>query len=217
MYELASRLDLGLSCPEDLFDLEFFVDDPAPFYKFAKVRKIVRKLYNVRATDRTLAWFVMLEPRSTLADEHIFGISCTRQSVRRVSAEESRKDEGHTTAGTFPSNVLAWMSMKYAIVSTGRCSDRTCELYLQSSTWLCVGSDFILSRMPPTSRKCVPCSLSLTIALRVWLLCLAWRVADPTGTLSRELCPIADAPFSSCARRPEKAAQELQPEHRWAW
>lgn len=38
MYDIASRLDLGLSCPEDLFDLEFFTDDPAPFFKFARVR-----------------------------------------------------------------------------------------------------------------------------------------------------------------------------------
>ncbi|CAM9234649.1 unnamed protein product [Scytosiphon promiscuus] len=37
VYDLASRLDLGLSCAEDLFDLEFFVDDPEPFFKFAKV------------------------------------------------------------------------------------------------------------------------------------------------------------------------------------
>lgn len=37
VYEMASRLDLGLTCPEDLFDLEFFTDDPAPFFKFAKV------------------------------------------------------------------------------------------------------------------------------------------------------------------------------------
>jgi len=27
---------LGLSCPEDLFDLDFFQHDPAPFFKFAK-------------------------------------------------------------------------------------------------------------------------------------------------------------------------------------
>ena len=37
VYHLASQLDLGLSCPEDLFDLEFFTDDPEPFFKFAKV------------------------------------------------------------------------------------------------------------------------------------------------------------------------------------
>ncbi|CAN0011206.1 unnamed protein product, partial [Laminaria digitata] len=36
VYDLASRLDLGLTCPEDLFDLEFFTDDPEPFFKFAK-------------------------------------------------------------------------------------------------------------------------------------------------------------------------------------
>jgi len=28
--------ELGLTCPEDLFDLECFQDDPRPFYKFAK-------------------------------------------------------------------------------------------------------------------------------------------------------------------------------------
>ncbi|CAM9302161.1 unnamed protein product [Ectocarpus sp. 12 AP-2014] len=37
VYDLVSRLDLGLSSAEDLFDLEFFVDDPEPFFKFAKV------------------------------------------------------------------------------------------------------------------------------------------------------------------------------------
>lgn len=43
VYDLASRLDLGLTCPEDLFDLEFFTDDPEPFFKFAKVRCIKMK------------------------------------------------------------------------------------------------------------------------------------------------------------------------------
>lgn len=38
VYDLVSRLDLGLSSAEDLFDLEFFVDDPEPFFKFAKAR-----------------------------------------------------------------------------------------------------------------------------------------------------------------------------------
>eukprot|EP00934_Nitzschia_sp_Nitz4_P001355 Nitzschia sp. Nitz4//scaffold2_size372955//333736//338351//NITZ4_000472-RA/size372955-processed-gene-0.138-mRNA-1//-1//CDS//3329546925//1355//frame0 len=36
---LYSNLDtesLGLSCPEDLFDLSFFMDEPGPFYAFAK-------------------------------------------------------------------------------------------------------------------------------------------------------------------------------------
>lgn len=36
---LYSTLDteaLGLSCPEDLFDLSFFMDEPGPFYAFAK-------------------------------------------------------------------------------------------------------------------------------------------------------------------------------------
>lgn len=28
--------NLGLTCPEDLFDLEFFTSDPLPFYRFAK-------------------------------------------------------------------------------------------------------------------------------------------------------------------------------------
>ena len=37
VYDLVPRLDLGLGCAEDLFDLEFFVHDPAPFFKFAKV------------------------------------------------------------------------------------------------------------------------------------------------------------------------------------
>lgn len=45
MYDLASRLDLGLSCAEDLFDLEFFVDDPEPFFKFAKVTNATRRIY----------------------------------------------------------------------------------------------------------------------------------------------------------------------------
>eukprot|EP00903_Cladosiphon_okamuranus_P010135 g9597.t1 len=37
VYDLVPRLDLGLGCAEDLFDLEFFVHDPEPFFKFAKV------------------------------------------------------------------------------------------------------------------------------------------------------------------------------------
>ena len=28
--------DLGLSCPEELFDWEIFKEDPRPFYRFAK-------------------------------------------------------------------------------------------------------------------------------------------------------------------------------------
>mmetsp|Transcript_1099 Transcript_1099/g.1654 ORF Transcript_1099/g.1654 Transcript_1099/m.1654 type:complete len:376 (-) Transcript_1099:1575-2702(-) len=35
IYELAGEMDLGLPQPECLFDLEYFADDPAPFYKFA--------------------------------------------------------------------------------------------------------------------------------------------------------------------------------------
>lgn len=38
--------ELGLSCPEDLFDLEHFQHDPQPFYKFAKA------LYFPLGTDR---------------------------------------------------------------------------------------------------------------------------------------------------------------------
>ena len=32
---LASQQELGLTCPEDLFDIETFRDDPRPFFKFA--------------------------------------------------------------------------------------------------------------------------------------------------------------------------------------
>lgn len=45
---MVPRLDLGLGCAEDLFDLEFFVHDPEPFFKFAKVRfTTVNKLISV--------------------------------------------------------------------------------------------------------------------------------------------------------------------------
>mmetsp|Transcript_17787 Transcript_17787/g.29396 ORF Transcript_17787/g.29396 Transcript_17787/m.29396 type:complete len:288 (-) Transcript_17787:1555-2418(-) len=36
LYATLDSQELGLSCPEDLFDLDFFSDDPSPFYKFAK-------------------------------------------------------------------------------------------------------------------------------------------------------------------------------------
>lgn len=36
LYSQLDLEDLGLSCPEDLFDLSFFQDEPGPFYAFAK-------------------------------------------------------------------------------------------------------------------------------------------------------------------------------------
>jgi len=35
LYSTLDAQDLGLSCPEDLFDWEFFQEDPRPFFKFA--------------------------------------------------------------------------------------------------------------------------------------------------------------------------------------
>jgi NAD-dependent SIR2 family protein deacetylase len=45
LYETLDAEALGLSCPEDLFDLAFFQHDPVPFYKFA------RQLYFPNAAD----------------------------------------------------------------------------------------------------------------------------------------------------------------------
>ena len=36
LYANLSCSSLGLTCPEDLFDLNFFNEDPSPFYKFSK-------------------------------------------------------------------------------------------------------------------------------------------------------------------------------------
>ena len=36
LYSTLDTEGLGLSCPEDLFDLSFFQDEPGPFYAFAK-------------------------------------------------------------------------------------------------------------------------------------------------------------------------------------
>lgn len=36
LYSTLDTQKLGLSCPEDLFDLQFFSDEPGPFYSFAK-------------------------------------------------------------------------------------------------------------------------------------------------------------------------------------
>jgi NAD-dependent SIR2 family protein deacetylase len=36
LYSTLDTEELGLSCPEDLFDLSFFQDEPGPFYSFAK-------------------------------------------------------------------------------------------------------------------------------------------------------------------------------------
>lgn len=36
LYSTLDTEELGLSCPEDLFDVSFFFDDPGPFYRFAK-------------------------------------------------------------------------------------------------------------------------------------------------------------------------------------
>lgn len=36
LYSTLDTEELGLSCPEDLFDLSFFQDEPGPFYAFAK-------------------------------------------------------------------------------------------------------------------------------------------------------------------------------------
>jgi len=35
VYNTLNYHELGLTCPEDLFDIEFFNDDPKPFFKFA--------------------------------------------------------------------------------------------------------------------------------------------------------------------------------------
>ena len=35
LYNTLNYQDLGLSCAEDLFDLEAFTDDPRPFFRFA--------------------------------------------------------------------------------------------------------------------------------------------------------------------------------------
>ena len=35
VYNTLNYQELGLTCPEDLFDIEFFNDDPKPFFKFA--------------------------------------------------------------------------------------------------------------------------------------------------------------------------------------
>ena len=35
VYNTLNYEELGLTCPEDLFDIEFFNDDPKPFFKFA--------------------------------------------------------------------------------------------------------------------------------------------------------------------------------------
>jgi len=35
VYNILNYEELGLTCPEDLFDIEFFNDDPKPFFKFA--------------------------------------------------------------------------------------------------------------------------------------------------------------------------------------
>jgi NAD-dependent SIR2 family protein deacetylase len=36
LYSTLNIDDLGLSCPEDLFDWDFFQEDPTPFFKFAR-------------------------------------------------------------------------------------------------------------------------------------------------------------------------------------
>jgi NAD-dependent SIR2 family protein deacetylase len=36
LYSTLDTNELGLSCPEDLFDWDFFQEDPSPFYKFAR-------------------------------------------------------------------------------------------------------------------------------------------------------------------------------------
>ena len=35
VYNTLNYQEIGLTCPEDLFDIEFFNDDPKPFFKFA--------------------------------------------------------------------------------------------------------------------------------------------------------------------------------------
>ncbi|CAM9971438.1 unnamed protein product, partial [Ectocarpus fasciculatus] len=62
VYDLVSRLDLGLSCAEDLFDLEFFVDDPEPFFNF-----LARVLYPGNyVPSRTHRFIKALETRGKL-------------------------------------------------------------------------------------------------------------------------------------------------------
>lgn len=61
VYQLVGELNLGLGSPEDLFDINFFKDDPRPFYKFA--RALYPGNYDPSPTHRFLK---MLEDRGKL-------------------------------------------------------------------------------------------------------------------------------------------------------
>jgi NAD-dependent SIR2 family protein deacetylase len=111
LYSTLDTEELGLSCPEDLFDLSFFQDEPGPFYSFAK------NLYFPKGEDVPVEpsdshkLLAMLEQRKMLLRiysqnidglENVAGVSnkricyahgslrwasCTR-CLRKVSSEE---------------------------------------------------------------------------------------------------------------------------------
>jgi NAD-dependent SIR2 family protein deacetylase len=64
LYETLDAEGLGLSCPEDLFDLAFFQEDPRPFYKFA------RQLYFPNAADTSSDAKSSKEHRVHPSDSH---------------------------------------------------------------------------------------------------------------------------------------------------
>ncbi|EED92342.1 predicted protein, partial [Thalassiosira pseudonana CCMP1335] len=54
LYNTLNYQELGLSSPEDLFDIETFLDDPTPFYRFAKTLYPGKVIPS--ASHRFLAW-----------------------------------------------------------------------------------------------------------------------------------------------------------------
>eukprot|EP00978_Attheya_sp_CCMP212_P003063 scaffold6251_cov52-Attheya_sp.AAC.1 len=119
LYSTLDAKGLGLGCPEDLFDLTFFLEDPRPFYRFAAQSNIYSTLTEPSTSHKFLSFLeqhdMLLRVYTQNIDglEQVAGLSsekveyahgslqwaeCTRCHLRMESSEITP----HIFAGTVP-------------------------------------------------------------------------------------------------------------------
>lgn len=102
LYSKLDPFELGLSCPEELFDLHFFLENPEPFYKFA------RNLYYPLGTNE----------RVIPSDSHkLLSLFEQRKMLLRVYSQNI--DGLEETAGISPKKIIyAHGSLQWATCLT---------------------------------------------------------------------------------------------------
>ena len=117
LYNTLNASSLGLLCAEDLFDLDFFVDNPAPFYRFS-----AQLFPGTIKPSRTHEFLALLEQRRKLLRcytqnidnlEHLAGVSDEKlvfahgslraaQCLKCKNLVDASKIKDNVTAGTVP-------------------------------------------------------------------------------------------------------------------